>query len=210
MNHETQLNCKYIIHTLGTPPQGNADYAFQQHILKSLETRGGRSVTVLPHGVLFRDAEQEMRQNMIKQDLVEAVIGLGKNLFFGSTMECCLVICRKNKPFDRKGKVLFIVAKDEIRLERSEAFLKETHIEKINTIYQDFSEEEAFSCIANNEDILDKNNGNLSIQLYVKKNRNKNTDTVEDLLETTISNQDSINDNFTELINKLKDLGINS
>jgi len=201
-------NDPYGRNTLGTPPQGNADYAFQQHIIKSLNPRSGRSVTVFPHGVLFRDAEQEMRQNMIKQDLVDAVIGLGKNLFFGSGMECCLVVCRKNKPFDRKGKVLFIDAKDEIRLERSEAFLKEKHIERIKKAYQDYKEEEAFSIIASNEDILKENNGNLSIQLYVKKNTVKNLNTVEDLLEKTINNQDSIKANFTELINKLKDLGI--
>jgi type I restriction enzyme M protein len=201
-------NDPYGRNTLGTPPQGNADYAFQQHILKSLNPRSGRSVTVLPHGVLFRDAEQEMRQNMIKQDLVEVVIGLGKNLFFGSTMECCLVVCRKNKPLDRKGKVLFIDAKDEIQLERSEAFLKETHIEKINKVYQDYFEEEGFSKIVNTEDILEKNNGNLSIQLYVKKIEKEEDQSVNELLSKSALNQDSLQKGFSELINKLNDLGI--
>ena len=96
-NQAQFTNDPYGRNILGTPPKGNADYAFQQHILKSLKPRSGRSVTVLPHGVLFRDAEQEMRKNMIQQDLIEAVIGLGKNLFFGAGMECCLIICSKNK-----------------------------------------------------------------------------------------------------------------
>ena len=202
-------NDPYGRNTLGTPPKGNADYAFQQHILKSLEPRSGRSVTVLPHGVLFRDAEQEMRQNMIKQDLVEAVIGLGEKLFFGSTMECCLVVCRKNKPIDRKGKILFIDAKNEIRLERSDAaFLKKAHIERINKAYQDNVEEEGFSKIVSNNDILDKNKGNLSIQLYIKTLSEKENQSLDDILIKSIENQTSIQSKFTNLLNKLKNIGI--
>jgi len=209
-NQTKFTNDPYGRNTLGTPPQGCADYAFQQHILKSINPKSGRSITVLPHGVLFRDAEQEMRQNMIKQDLVEAVIGLGKNLFFGSSMECCLVVCKKNKPIERKGKVLFIDAKNEIHLERSEGYLLESHIDKINSVYKDFNEEEAFSKIINNEEILEKNRGNLSIQLYIKKIGEENTQLLQDVLRESIKNQNSIQHEFLQLINKLKDLGLYS
>ena len=201
-------NDPYGRNFLGTPLQGCADYAFQQHILKSLNPRSGRSVTVLPHGVLFRDAEQEMRQNMIKQDLVDAVIGLGKNLFFGSGMECCLVVCRKNKPLDRKGKVLFIDAKDEIRLERSEAFLKEKHIERIKKAYLDYIEEEAFSKVVSNEEILNENKGNLSVHLYVKDIINKKNETIEELISKSVANQNRLQIGFDKLMNELKQLGI--
>lgn len=201
-------NDPYGRNTLGTPPQGNADYAFQQHILKSLNSRGGRSVTVLPHGVLFRDAEQEMRQNMIKQDLVEAVIGLGKNLFYGSSMECCLIICRKNKPIERKGKVLIIDAKNEIKLDRSEAFLKKENIDKISKTYKNNIEEEGFSKIVKNDNILDKNKGNLSIQLYVKSITDIDEKSVEDVLYESVKSQRIIQSNFTNLLNELKNIGI--
>jgi type I restriction enzyme M protein len=201
-------NDPYGRNTLGTPPQGNADYAFQQHILKSLEPRTGRSITVLPHGVLFRDADHEMRQNMIEQDLVEAVIGLGKNLFFGSSMECCLVICRKNKPIDRKGKVLFINAKDEIRLERSDAFLKKEHIEKINKAYREYNEVKYFSRIVSNEDIIVDNNANLSIQLYIDSKEQKNNQSLESIVAESINFQEEINIEFDDLITKIKNLGI--
>ena len=70
----------------GTPPPSNGDYAFEQHIIKSLKKHTGRSVTVMPHGILFRDLEQTMRQKMIELDYVDAVIGLGNNLFFGIGM----------------------------------------------------------------------------------------------------------------------------
>ena len=86
------INDPYGRNQWGTPPQGCADYAFQQHIIKSLKPKTGRSVTLWPHGVLFRDSEEAMRIKMIKEDLVEAVIGLGKNLFYNSSMESCLLL----------------------------------------------------------------------------------------------------------------------
>src|SRR6266550_1347376 len=96
---------------LGTPPQGRADYAFFQHILKSLDPKTGRCAILFPHGVLFRNEEAEMRRNLIEADLVECVIGLGPNLFYNSPMEACVLICRTRKPTDCKGKILFIEMK---------------------------------------------------------------------------------------------------
>src|SRR5205085_8082017 len=98
------------------------------HIMKSLKEDTGRSVVLWPHGVLFRDSESEIRKKMIEEDYVEAVIGLGKNLFYNSSMESCLLVCRMKKPKERKGKIIFIEAKDEIRIERSTAYLKPEHI----------------------------------------------------------------------------------
>lgn len=202
------INDPFGRNILGTPHQGNADYAFLQHILKSLETKTGRSVTVMPHGVLFRDSEAEMRKKMIELDLVEAVIGLGKNLFFGSGMESCLIVCRKNKRSERIGKILFIDAKNEIRLERSEALLLDSHIKKIKRVYQEFTEENGFSKIISNDDIIEKNNGKLSIQLYVDNLIQKKEESLEELLTATIKNQSLIEDNFSSLLNELKSLGI--
>ncbi|MDZ7762803.1 MAG: class I SAM-dependent DNA methyltransferase [Melioribacteraceae bacterium] len=85
----------------GTPPQGCADYAFQQHIQKSLDDKNGRSITLWPHGVLFRDSEAVMRKKMIESDAVECVIGLGPNLFYNSPMEACLLITNNNKPEEK-------------------------------------------------------------------------------------------------------------
>ena len=79
---------------LGTPPQGRADYAFFQHILKSLDPRTGRCAILFPHGVLFRNEEAAMRRALIERDLVDCVLGLGPNLFYNSPMEACVVVCR--------------------------------------------------------------------------------------------------------------------
>ena len=76
---------------LGTPPQGRADYAFFQHILKSLDPKTGRCAILFPHGVLFRNEEAEMRRKLVESDLLECVLGLGPNLFYNSPMEACVV-----------------------------------------------------------------------------------------------------------------------
>jgi len=192
---------------LGTPPASIGDYAFQQHILQSLNDSTGRSVTVLPHGVLFRDSELAMRQRMIELDFVEAVIGLGKNLFFGSGMESCLLVCRKDKPGDRKGKVLFIDAKEELKLERSEAYLLESHIKRISGVYHSFEEQEGFSKIVSTNEILN-NKGNLSIQLYIIQANNNEVHELDQLLALTKSNQNELNSNIQNLFEQIKNLGI--
>lgn len=192
---------------LGTPPPSIGDYAFEQHIIKSLKKYTGRSVTVMPHGILFRDAEQSMRQKMIELDYVDAVIGLGKNLFFGSSMECCLLVCRLNKEQNRKGKILFIDAKDEVKLDRSDAYLLELHINKISQVFNAFEDRTGFSKIVSNNEVLG-NNSNLSIQLYVKMENNNDEHQMDKLLELTRSNQVALNSNIDELFYQLKSLGI--
>jgi len=192
----------------GTPPQGCADYAFQQHIIKSLKPDTGRSVSLWPHGVLFRDAEAGMRKKMIEDDVVDAVIGLGKNLFYNSSMESCLLVCNMNKPKERRGKVIFIDGKDEIRLERSAAYLKDEHIKKMADAYWEFKDDERFAKVVESDKILTENDGNLSIQLYVKTNGEDTQYTVEQLLGKTKRNQESLQAGYDELIQKLNELGI--
>jgi type I restriction enzyme M protein len=152
----------------GTPPQGTADYAFQQHIHKSLDVKNGRSVVLWPHGVLFRDAEIEIRRRMIDADVVEGVIGMAPNLFYNSPMESCLLICNTNKPRERKGKILFINAVNEVRAEKAISFLEESHIQKVYSAFRDYKAVDGFSKIVADEHVL-RNNGNLSISLYVSE-----------------------------------------
>lgn len=152
---------------LGTPPQGRADYAFWQHILMSL-TPKGRCAILWPHGVLFRNEEQSMRAKMIEQDWVEAVIGLGPNLFYNSPMESCIVICNRKKTAARKDKVIFIDAVIEVTRERAQSFLKAEHQQRILTAYKTFADVPGFAKVATLAEI-GANAGNLSIPLYVKR-----------------------------------------
>jgi len=150
---------------LGTPPQGRADYAFFQHILKSMDSKTGRCAILFPHGVLFRKEEAEMRQKLVDADLVDCVLGLGPNLFYNSPMEACVVICRNDKPAKRRGKVIFIDAVNEVTRERSTSYLKPEHQERIADAYHDFKDIAGFAKVASLDEIRD-NDGNLSIPLY--------------------------------------------
>ena len=151
----------------GLPPKGCADYAFQQHIQQSLDPNNGRSISLWPHGVLFREAEADMRRAMIEADLVECVIGLGPNLFYNSPMEACLLITKTNKSADRKGKILFINAVKEVKQEKTMSFLDKHHVNKIFKAYQDFKSQENFAALMSTEEVL-QNKGNMAISLYVQ------------------------------------------
>lgn len=159
----------------GTPPQGTADYAFQQHIMKSLNKKNGRSITLWPHGILFRESETEMRKKMIESDVVDCVIGLGPNLFYNSPMEACLLILNTKKPKFRKGKVLIINALKEVKQEKSISNLEEHHIQKIYNAYKNYSDVNEFCRVVTNQEIVDKN-GSLSIPLYINLFNNGDDD----------------------------------
>ncbi len=191
----------------GTPPQGCADYAFQQHIMKSLNPVTGRSVVLWPHGVLFRDSESGIRKSMIEEDYVDAVIGLGKNLFYNSSMESCLLVCRMKKPEERKGKILFIDAKDELRIERTNAWLEPQHIKKISDTYWNYKDADGFAKLMTNNEVLE-NNGNLSLQLYVKQDTVVNKYNSADLIAEIKLGQQQVNISIDNLFTQLNNIGI--
>ncbi len=153
---------------LGTPPQGRADYAFFQHILRSMDAETGRCAVLFPHGVLFRREETEMRRKLIEADLVECVLGLGPNLFYNSPMEACIVVCRSRKPEDRRGRILFIDAVEEVARERGQSFLRPEHQQRVLDVYGSFSDQPGFACVAALEDVVAQHHS-LSIPLYVKR-----------------------------------------
>lgn len=159
---------------LGTPPQGRADYAFFQHILRSLDPKTGRCAILFPHGVLFRQEEAEMRRKLIESDLVECVLGLGPGLFYNSPMEACVVVCRNKKRKEIKGKILFIDAVAEIARDRAQSFLRAEHQERILAAYRAFENEPGFAAVVPKKDVLAKA-GSLSIPLYVRKSKPKVT-----------------------------------
>ena len=165
---------------LGTPPQGRADYAFFQHILKSMDSETGRCAILFPHGVLFRKDEAELRRNLVASDIVECVLGLGPSLFYNSPMEACVVVCRSNKPEHRRGKILFIDAVHEIVREKSQSFLLAEHQSRILDTYRAFGNETAFAATATTEEVLSQN-GDLTVHHYVVRK------TTESAIESTVS-----------------------
>ncbi|MFF2327930.1 MULTISPECIES: N-6 DNA methylase [unclassified Streptomyces] len=150
----------------GLPPQGRADYAFFQHIAKSLDPTTGRSAILFPHGVLFRRDEAAMRERLVKSDLVECVLGLGEGLFYNSPMPAVVVILRTRKPAERQGKVLFINALNEVSREQGQAFLRDTHQQKILDAYRGFANIKQFATVATLDEIAAKG-FSLAIPTYV-------------------------------------------
>ena len=155
----------------GTPPQSRADYAFIQHIVKSLDEKTGRCAILLPHGILFRSEERAMREKLVRSDAVEAVVGLGANLFFNSPMEACVLVCRMNKPSSRIGRVLLIDASAEVTRRNAQSFLEDAHIAKIAAAYASDEPVEGFSAYATIDEIAAKDYS-LSIPLYVRSEAN--------------------------------------
>lgn len=169
------VNDPYGRNIWGTPPQGYADYAFQQHIQKSLDKKTGRSISLWPHGILFREAESEIRRKMIEDDVVEAVIGLGPNLFYNSPMEACLLITNNNKREEQKNKILIVNAVKEVRQDKTMGYLEEEHIDKIFKAYSNYKDIGYFAKVVDTEQI-EENNWNLAINQYVMPEKENKID----------------------------------
>jgi type I restriction enzyme M protein len=157
----------------GQVPLGSkkADLMFLQHMVAVLRD-GGQLATVMPHGVLFRGGEERtIRGAMIEADLLEAVIGLPSNLFYGTGIPACVLVMRKQqgnasgKPAERRGKVLFINADREYFEGRAQNHLLPEHIEKIVNTFEAFAEAPGFSVVVSNA-TLRENDYNLNIRRY--------------------------------------------
>lgn len=95
----------------GLPTDSNGDMAWVQHMVKSMASRTGRMGVVLPQGALFRGGvEAQIRKHLLDQDLIEAVIGLAPNLFYGTGLAACVLLLRQKKAKVRQGKVLVVDA----------------------------------------------------------------------------------------------------
>jgi type I restriction-modification system DNA methylase subunit len=161
------------------PPKGNGDMAWIQHMVKSMNSNG-RMAVVLPHGALFRKAaEGKIRKALLEQDILEAVIGLGPNIFYGTQLAVCVMVFKQNKDADKKGKVLFIDASDQIRVGRAQNFLEPEHVQQIYDWFQNYNDVENYVKVVTHDD-LKENDFNLNIPLYVEKIIQDNLPTVEE------------------------------
>ncbi len=165
---ENWANDPYGRNIAGVPPKSNGDMAWVQHMIKSMNSTG-RMTVVLPHGALFRKgAEGKIREALLKQDLLEAVIGLGPNIFYGTQLAACVMVFKQNKASKRKGKVLFIDGSDQVRVGRAQNFLDENHVKQLFDWYSNFKDVENHAKVATIKEIAE-NDYNLNIPLYVEK-----------------------------------------
>ena len=165
-NRTSFENDKWGRNKYGTPPQGRADYAFIQHIVCSMNEQNGRCAILLPHGILFRKEETNVRTNLVLSDKIEAIIGLGPNLFYNAPMEACIIICNNDKQVDLNNKIIFVNAKNEVTRKNAESYLEKHHIDKILNAYHSNYDIETFKRVVDLDEIK-KNGFDLSIQKYV-------------------------------------------
>lgn len=149
----------------GTPPKDSGDLAFVQHMIASLNNQGMMGV-VMPHGVLFRgSSEKEIRKGILNDDLLEAVIGLPAALFYGTGIPASLLIINKQKPLDRKGKVLFINGELDYQEGKNQNSLRTQDIEKIVNTFNSYQDVKRYAKVVNLEEIAE-NDYNLNIRRY--------------------------------------------
>lgn len=187
----------------GTPPQGCADYAFQQHIHRSLDPQNGRYAILWPHGILFRDMEAEMRRRMVQEDQIEAVIGLGANLFYNSPMEAMILVGNNNKPDERKGKVLFINGKDDVIENKGFAHLANENIVKLFSAFKDYTDIPHFTKVVPIEEIME-HSGNMNINFYVKRENTSAEMKFEDAYQQWTDSGDVLKASIEDLFKILK------
>ena len=153
----------------GWCPEGGkkADLMFVQHMISVLRPQG-TVATVMPHGVLFRGGtEREIRKGLLDDDLLDAVVGLAPNLFYGTGIPACILVLRAKgaKPPERRGKVLFINADAEFTAGRAQNYLLPEHVEKIVSAYQAFADIPGYAAVVSHKELL-ANDVNLNIRRY--------------------------------------------
>ncbi len=166
----------------GMPPGKSGDYAWVQHMIKSMAPKTGRMAVVLPHGALFRmGKEGEIRKRLLGMDLLEAVVGLGPNLFYGTGLAACILVFRQKKPKDRKNKVLVIDASKEFKTGRAQNELLPGHVDHIHAWYRDFKDVEGVARVVPLDEIA-ANDHNLNIPRYVEPKAEQNALTVDEAM----------------------------
>jgi type I restriction enzyme M protein len=151
----------------GLPTDKNGDMAWVQHMVASMAPGTGRMAVVLPQGALFRGGvEGQIRQHLLKDDLVEAVIGLAPNLFYGTGLAACVLVLRRHKAPERRDKVLIVDASTLFRRGRAQNFLEAEHAEEIHgwvTAFQDVEDRARVVDLAE----IEKEGWTLNISRYV-------------------------------------------
>ncbi len=166
----------------GMPPAKSGDYAWVQHMIKSMAQVSGRMAVVLPHGALFRmGKEGELRKKILHMDLLEAVIGLGPNLFYGTGLAACILVFRQRKAKGRKKKVLILDASRVCKTGRAQNELLPEHVERIYGWYRDYQDVEGIARVVTLDDIA-ANDFNLNIPRYVEPKTEQETLSVEDAM----------------------------
>ena len=175
----------------GMPPGKSGDYAWVQHMIKSMAPKTGRMAVVLPHGALFRmGAEGKIRTKLLGMDALEAVIGLGPNLFYGTGLAACILVFRQKKRKDRKNKLLIVDASREYRTGRAQNELLPEHVDRIHGWVRDFKDVQGVARVVALEEIA-ANDYNLNIPRYVEPVATQDLPTVDEAMQKLLESAEA-------------------
>ncbi len=180
---EVWANDPYGRNFAGMPPGKTGDYAWVQHMIRSMAPATGRMAVVLPHGALFRmGKEGEIRKKILQMDLLEAVVGLGPNLFYGTGLAACILVFRHRKSRDRKNRVLIVDASREFKRGRAQNELLPEHVERIFGWYHGYKDVEGVVRVVTLDEVA-ANDWNLNIPRYVEPRSVQELLTVEEAMK---------------------------
>lgn len=165
---------------VGTPPRRYGDWAWVQHMIASMAPATGRLAVVLPHGALFRGStEGEIRSKILDLDLIEAVIGLGPNLFYGTQLAACILVARRRKSPERRERILLVDASELFRKGKNQNTLEATHVDAVLETYAAFTEEEGRSRVVSLDDVRAQG-GTLNLAGYIARPDDAEVPSVEE------------------------------
>lgn len=190
----------------GTPPRGAGDLAFVQHMAATINLNG-RVGVVMPHGVLFRSgSESDIREGMLREDLVEAVIGLPPNLFYGTGISAAIILLAKRKPESKRGAVLVIDASTDYLEGSAQNYLRDQDVARIASACRKWQDEAGYAHVATMEEI-ERNGWDLSIARYISTHRPKTDTSIATAIERVNKVQQQLDATLTEmrdLVTRLK------
>lgn len=189
----------------GVAPASKADYAFVLHGIYHLDSKGTMAI-VLPHGVLFRGAsEGKIRKNLIDNNLLDTVIGLPANLFYGTSIPTCILVFKGAEARANNKDILFIDASEEFKKEKNKNVLTKENIEKIIKTYTNRESIDRYSHLADLDEIKE-NEYNLNIPRYVDKFEEEEPIVLSEIAEELSKLNLEIKESKSQLKEMFKDL----
>ncbi len=160
----------------GCPSDSNADFAWLQHLVKSMDPKTGRCTVIMPQGVLFHGGKEgEIRRKLIESDKLEAVITFVGGLFYGAGVSACVICLNNNKPENHKGKVLLVDGSTTYTAQRAQNIMTDENVETVFKLYKDYQDVIDFAKVVTLEEIAAKD-FTLSVNSYIEKTQQETVD----------------------------------
>ena len=199
----------------GTPPAGYADWAWIQHMVASAKPGSGKVAVVVPQGALFRgdvnsksgDNEATIRREFIERDLIEAVIEMAPNLFYGTGLAPAILVLRTQKQPERAGKILFVDGSELFTKGRNQNSLDRKHADRIVQAYQALSVQEHFAHVASLDEVRTQSY-NLTVARYVTKAESDSEAALEDAITQLADTWKQVQESRARLEKELSKWGL--